>query len=779
MHPKTRLFHQVVVYALALTFSSNLAMAEVTLLERGSKTEWRYLDDGSDQEKDWSATDFDDSKWSKGKAPLGYGEDDQETELSFGDDKDEKHITTYFRTTFEVSEGQKEKIETLSLSIRRDDGAVVYLNGKEIVRTNMPRGSIEFDTLASSALPTGPESNYFDFKIGADQLAKDGSNVLAVEVHQASPRSSDLFLDLGIIGYAKGEGPKRDFYRDGLTAARNGDYETAAELLKQLPDDHENYAETMALLGYQIYAQALGRAEDGIPFVKKAYEKMPEDRRTLRAYLKTLILSGTLWDDKDIARERSTEIADEHKFLVTMPGIDSDPSRKIPREKLEADLDYLEHILTNCFAYLELRPIDYKAALDAIRVSLKDEMPVNSFELSVAKLISLFCDGHAGVGNHQSQYMLPGYAPFLASADGDRVFLHDGEDFLDEDHPYVTAIDGKPIAEWLKVAGYTEVKESPQWNRRQSIGNLRYINHLRAELELVRAPFITLSLESEDGKDKVEKEVDLSRRLKRSMQFPKGDHRRIGDVGYLRIPSMVSSPRYLAELEAKMKDFEDTEGLIIDLRGNSGGTKSILFTLFPYFMKPDAPMKVVELSTYRLPVKLPAPPPQGFMQSDMSAQPVTSKRWTTDAQREQVKKFIAGFEPEWKLPMEKFSMWHVLALDASINPEAYYYDKPLIILHDAGTFSAGDIFLGAFEGHPNTTLMGEASGGGNGWMDRYILPNSGISVTLCQSAKFRPNGKPYDGVGVAPDVKMLPKPADILGESDTVLDAALTRLKKK
>ena len=141
--------------------------------------------------------------------------------------------------------------------------------------------------------------------------------------------------------------------------------------------------------------------------------------------------------------------------------------------------------------------------------------------------------------------------------------------------------------------------------------------------------------------------------------------------------------------------------------------------------------------------------------------------------------FIEQFETEWKLPMEKFSMWHVVALDAAINRGSYHYDKPLIILHDAGTFSAGDIFLGAFEDHPNTTTMGEASGGGNGWMESYELPNSKLEVVLCQSAKFRPNGKAYDGVGIAPDVEMLATPGDLFGKSDTVLDAALRRLGEK
>ena len=111
-----------------------------------------------------------------------------------------------------------------------------------------------------------------------------------------------------------------------------------------------------------------------------------------------------------------------------------------------------------------------------------------------------------------------------------------------------------------------------------------------------------------------------------------------------------------------------------------------------------------------------------------------------------------------------------------MNPRAYFYEKPLIILQDSGTFSAGDIFLGAFKGLDNTTLMGMPSGGGNGWRDSYWLPNTKLGIVLCQSAKFRPTGEPYDGMGVPPDVEMEALPEDILGKSDTVLDAAVKRL---
>ena len=111
-----------------------------------------------------------------------------------------------------------------------------------------------------------------------------------------------------------------------------------------------------------------------------------------------------------------------------------------------------------CFSYLELRPVDYRGALDAIRGSLDEETSLNQFRLQLAKLISLFCDGHARLASPPSQYMPRGYAPFVADSYKNRVYLTDGESFLDPKHPYVISIDGRPIAEWLEVASYTVVK---------------------------------------------------------------------------------------------------------------------------------------------------------------------------------------------------------------------------------------------------------------------------------------------------------------------------------
>ncbi len=780
-------YPRLLLTALVFVAVSTHAFAEVVILPSGAKTQWRYLDDGSTPDAAWSKGGFDDAAWKSGKSPLGYGEDELGTEISFGDDEKAKHITAYFRGAVNIAASDRKAVGKLRLRLRCDDGAVVYLNGHEIARINLPDGAVTSSTQAVRAVSGSAETRVHEIIVSAERLAKKGGDLVAVEVHQASATSSDLYMDLEIVGLGADEQSKpdvveekRDFYADGMAAARGRRYEEAAELLAQVDPSHPSYVQAMLILGLQVYGQALGKPRQGIPYVKKAYEAAPQNRQVVQAYLRAHVRSGVLFDDADIARERSKTVSEEHRFLVTKPEWDS-PSEKISREKLEEDLNLLEHYLVKCFAYLKIRDVDYRAALDAIRLSLDDETQVQQFELQIAKLISLFGDGHA---RGSRRFMPKGYAPFVAAEYKNRIYLIDpsGPSLLDAEHPYVTHIDGEPIEKWIEVAGYTVVKESRQWHRRGALEILRNVNYVRAELGLPRNSKLSLRMESEDGEKQRELEVDVASRASRGSRapgFPKGQSRRIEDVGYLRIPQMTSSPVFVAGLKSWMEKFKDTRGLIIDLRGNTGGSKTILWTLFPYFMPPDAPMRILELSVYRKPMEMPHPVLGGYMRSDTSGQPITSKRWTTDAQREQIRRFLAEYRTEWPLPEGEFSEWHVMALSAADNPDAYYYDKPLVILQNASSFSASDIFLGAFEDHPNTTLMGTPSGGGNGWQEGFTLPNSNVSVVLCLSAKFRPNGKLYDSVGIDPDVFMEATPQDVLGETDTVLDAAVLRLQSR
>lgn len=160
----------------------------------GSKATWKYLDDGSSPEG-WNALDFNDAKWKSGSAQLGYGDGDEITEISFGPDAKDKYPTTYFRKTFSMDNPE----DTIKLTLRllRDDGAVVYINGVEVVRSNMPAGDITSKTLAGSGIGGGAESTFYEYALYSDALVK-GKNLVAVEVHQSDKGSSDLSFDMDL-----------------------------------------------------------------------------------------------------------------------------------------------------------------------------------------------------------------------------------------------------------------------------------------------------------------------------------------------------------------------------------------------------------------------------------------------------------------------------------------------------------------------------------------------------------------------------------------------------
>src|SRR5205814_1534056 len=127
-----------------------------TLVATGSV--WKYVDNGSNEPTAWSQQSYDDSAWAPGPAELGYN-NQPATIVGFGPDPSNKYITTYFRHWFYVpADGV---YTNFNFRLKRDDGAVVYLNGVEIFRSNMPTGAITYVTLASSAVVIPDEETFF------------------------------------------------------------------------------------------------------------------------------------------------------------------------------------------------------------------------------------------------------------------------------------------------------------------------------------------------------------------------------------------------------------------------------------------------------------------------------------------------------------------------------------------------------------------------------------------------------------------------------------------
>ncbi len=152
---------------------------------------WRYNTNLAFVDPNWTVPGYNDSGWSSGLGLLYYEDaalpEPKNTQLARG------RTTYYFRTTFNFSGstlGAGLKLFTIV-----DDGLVVYLNGQELYRQNIPAGAVTYDTLATpgvgDAALTGP------FVLPATALLP-GVNTIAVEVHQQSLASSDIVFGLSL-----------------------------------------------------------------------------------------------------------------------------------------------------------------------------------------------------------------------------------------------------------------------------------------------------------------------------------------------------------------------------------------------------------------------------------------------------------------------------------------------------------------------------------------------------------------------------------------------------
>ncbi|SKB01648.1 Calcineurin-like phosphoesterase [Prosthecobacter debontii] len=177
------------------------AFTDVTTLAKGSV--WKYLDDGSDQGTAWKESAFNDAAWASGPAKLGY-QDNAVTVLREGPSgmtSSTKYITYYFRRTFEVADVSH--VLGLQVNLLRDDAAVIYLNGVEVGRSNMPQGSFNYLTESSTIVSGSDETTYFPLTLPKAALV-NGQNVIAVEIHQRDSASSDLGFDLELISTMAG-----------------------------------------------------------------------------------------------------------------------------------------------------------------------------------------------------------------------------------------------------------------------------------------------------------------------------------------------------------------------------------------------------------------------------------------------------------------------------------------------------------------------------------------------------------------------------------------------
>ncbi|WP_197720578.1 fibrinogen-like YCDxxxxGGGW domain-containing protein [Propionibacterium australiense] len=142
---------------------------------------WSYQSSDTVPAENWNAADYDAASWSTGAAPIGYGDSALNTTVTPAQAAMQRPITTYFRNKFTVS--NRESMGGVSVSYVADDGAVVYINGKEVSRTRMSEGAVKADTRANKVIKTtDARADRTVVTVPADQLV-DGENTIAIETH--------------------------------------------------------------------------------------------------------------------------------------------------------------------------------------------------------------------------------------------------------------------------------------------------------------------------------------------------------------------------------------------------------------------------------------------------------------------------------------------------------------------------------------------------------------------------------------------------------------------
>ncbi|MGN5734314.1 fibrinogen-like YCDxxxxGGGW domain-containing protein [Arthrobacter psychrochitiniphilus] len=162
---------------------------------------WSYRFENSAPDPQWRSNGYDDSAWSAGAAPLGWGSSSLATALTA---VGTKPVAVQYRKTFTVA--QASNVASLELSTWADDGLVVYVNGVEAGRTNMPAGTISFNSYATAA-PRSTSVTAVTFTVPGSVLVT-GVNTVTAQVNSNYRSTPDSSFDLSVLATAGTQPPQ-------------------------------------------------------------------------------------------------------------------------------------------------------------------------------------------------------------------------------------------------------------------------------------------------------------------------------------------------------------------------------------------------------------------------------------------------------------------------------------------------------------------------------------------------------------------------------------------
>lgn len=205
-------------------------------------------------------------------------------------------------------------------------------------------------------------------------------------------------------------------------------------------------------------------------------------------------------------------------------------------------------------------------------------------------------------------------------------------------------------------------------------------------------------------------------------------------IAILRVPQLEDDAS-LKALQANLTTLADAKGLILDLRGNGGGSSNHGTDILEYLTREPLPNPTVS-----------------FRNVYSYLEAARSDRLILDWRQ-------ASIDPDRDLPKE-------------------HYAGPVAMLIDARSFSAAEDTAAVFKMMKRGIIVGMPSGGSTGQPFLFPLPGGGMA-RICVKRDQYADGTDFVGVGVLPDVEASVTVDDFRNNADSVRDLAVSLLLDK
>jgi len=245
----------------------HLTSHDTSLITRGDQ--WKYIVSWDRPDVNWTAGEYNDDHWESGKAQLGYGDGDEETVVSYGGDPDNRIITTWFRKHFVIEDTSLYRSYTLNLL--RDDGARVFVNGREMIRDNMQRWSVGAYATAVEDVDGLNESTWYSYSLNPARF-RNGENVIAVDIHQSAGTSPDISFDLQLLAHSNRTGIQETVYENELEIELLDDLELTALMIADTNIVEKVFINEVMASNVSDFKDEMGEYEDWIEFYNAGAE---------------------------------------------------------------------------------------------------------------------------------------------------------------------------------------------------------------------------------------------------------------------------------------------------------------------------------------------------------------------------------------------------------------------------------------------------------------------------------------------------------------------------